>query len=109
MVFFVEVFLDYEGFVFGRLLDGGRGDRLDYYEWCPAKLITYLVKDEDAQYTAGGCIRRHRQSPGSVTLEGLADSYQFDPVEHVQQLRMELRKPIQPGNTLRASGLPASE
>ena len=99
--FSLKQFLITEDPVFGRLLDGERGDHLYHYEWCLAKLITFLVKDEDAQYTVGGCIRRHQQAPGIAALEGLADTYQFDPVEHARQLRMELHKPIQPGNTLR--------
>jgi hypothetical protein len=99
--FSLKCFLITEDPVFGKLLEGERGDHLYHYEWSLAKLITYLVKDEDAQYTVGGCIRRHQETPGTAAMAGLSDAYQFDPVEHVLQLRMELHKPIQPGNTLR--------
>ncbi len=57
--FSLKHFLITEDPIFGRLLDGERGDHLYHYEWCLAKLITFLVKDEDAQYTVGGCIHRH--------------------------------------------------
>ncbi len=31
----------------------------------------------------------------------MADSYQYDPLDHVQRLKTELHRPTQPGNTLR--------
>lgn len=73
--FSLKSFLITEEPVFGRLLDGERGEHMYHYEWCLAKLIAYLVKDEDAQYTIGGCIRRHQQAPGTAALAGLSDTY----------------------------------
>lgn len=99
--FSLKNFLMTENPTFGRLLDGEQGDHLYHYEWALAKLIPYLVNDEDAQYTIGGCIRRHQKTPASAALAALADAYPFDHVEHVHHLRMEMHKPIQPGNTLR--------
>ena len=51
--------------------------------------------------SSGGWIRRHKTRPGTVALAGLADSYQYDPLDHAQRLKAELHRPIQPGNTLR--------
>ena len=73
--FSLKSFLITEDPVFGKLLDGERGDHLYYYEWELSRLITFLVKDVDAQYTVGGCVRRHQSTPGSAALEGLADAY----------------------------------
>ena len=61
--FSLKSFLITEDSVFGQLLDGERGDHLYHYEWELGRLITFLVKDVDAQYTVGGCIRRHQSAP----------------------------------------------
>ena len=57
--------------------------------------------DIDAAYVVASRIRRHDDRPSTAALAGLADTYQYDPVDHVQRLKAELHRPIQPGNTLR--------
>ena len=60
-----------------------------------------MVKDEDAAYLVAGTTRRHKAKHGTAALAALADAYQYDPLDHVQRLKAELHRPIQPGNTLR--------
>ena len=57
--------------------------------------------DTDAAYVVASRIRRHDDSLGTTALTGLANTYQYDLVDHVQRLKAELHRPIQPGNTLR--------
>ena len=76
-------------------------NELYHYQWALARLITALVVDTDAAYVVASRIRRHDDRPGTAALAGLADTYQYDPVDHVQRLKAELHRPIQPGNTLR--------
>jgi hypothetical protein len=77
------------------------GNQLYHYQWAVAKLLNNLVSDRDAAYVVASRIRLHPDTPGSAALTGLADAYQYDPVDHAQRLRAELHRPIQPGNTLR--------
>lgn len=63
--------------------------------------MTALVKDNDVAYVAAGRIRRHKNQPGTATLPGVADTYEYDPLDHAQRPKTELHRPIQPGNTLR--------
>jgi hypothetical protein len=83
------------------LFDGedNNGD-LYHYEWSLARLSA-LVVDSDAAYVVANRIRRHEDRPGTAALAGLADTYQYDPVDHAQRLKTELHRPMQPGNTLR--------
>ena len=87
--------------VYEELFDGSDDPRLIQHERQLAYLLTALVKDGEAKYVVAGRIRLNKQRPGSCALKGLTDTYQFDPVEHSQRLKMELHRPIQPGNTLR--------
>ena len=87
--------------LFGDLLDGEDSEWLYHYELALARLITIVVKDEDAIYLVAGTTRRHKAKPGTAALAALADAYQYDPLDHVQRLKAELHRPIQPGNTLR--------
>ncbi len=48
-----------------------------------------------------GTTRRNKQHPDTAALAALSDAYQYDPLDHVQRLKSELHRPIQPGNTLR--------
>ena len=48
-----------------------------------------------------GATRRNKERPGTAALSALSDAYQYDPLDHVQTLKAELHRPIQPGNTLR--------
>ena len=83
------------------LFDGSDDPRLFQHERQLAFLLTSLIKDMDAQYIVAGRIRRNKERPGSEALKALAATFQYDPIEHAQQLKMELHRPIQPGNTLR--------
>jgi hypothetical protein len=76
-------------------------NELYHYQWALARLITALVVDSDATYVVASRIRRHQDRLGTAALAGLADTYQYDPVDHIQRLKAELHRPIQPGNTLR--------
>ncbi len=87
--------------LFGNMLDGEDSDWLLHYELALAKLLTAIVKDEDAAYVVAGATRRNKQRPGTAALAALTDAYQYDPLDHVQTLKAELHRPIQPGNTLR--------
>ncbi len=80
---------------------GGDDNNLYHYKWSLARLITALVVDSDAAYVVASRIRRHEDCPGTAALAGLADTYQYDHVDHAQRLKTELHRPIQPGNTLR--------
>ncbi len=68
--------------LYGTLLEGDDSDWLYFYELSLARLLTALVKDEDATYLVAGRIRRHKTRPGTAALAGLADSYQYDPLDH---------------------------
>ena len=59
-----------------------------------------MVGSDDA-YVVASRIRRHEDRPRTVAMSGLADTYQYDPVDHAQRLKIELHRPIQPGNTVR--------
>ena len=84
------------------LFEGGdEANQLYHYQWAVAKLLNNLVADRDAAYVVANRIRLHPDTPGTTALAGLADAYQYDPVDHAQRLRAELHRPIQPGNTLR--------
>ena len=87
--------------LFGNILEGEDNDWLYYYELALAKLLTAVVKDEDAAYVVAGTTRRNKERPGTAALAALSDAYQYDPLDHVQCLKAELHRPIQPGNTLR--------
>ena len=87
--------------LFGDLLDGEESEWLYHYELAIARLLTSIVKDEDAAYVVAGATRRNKDCPGTAALAALSDAYQYDPLDHIQTLKAELHRPIQPGNTLR--------
>ncbi|MFN9941918.1 MAG: hypothetical protein ACK56I_20830, partial [bacterium] len=47
------------GPLFGNMLEGEDSDWLYYYELALARLLTAVVKDEDAAYLVAGTTRRH--------------------------------------------------
>ena len=87
--------------LFGNTLEGEDSEWLYHYELSLAKLLTAIVKDEDAAYVVAGATRRNKDPPGTAALAALSDAYQYDPLDHIQTLKAELHRPIQPGNTLR--------
>ena len=87
--------------LFGNLLKGEDNEWLYHYELALARLLTAVVKDEDAAYLVAGTTRRNKEHPGTAALAALSDAYQYDPLDHAQRLKSELHRPIQPGNTLR--------
>ena len=87
--------------LFGNMLEGEDSEWLYHYELSLAKLLTAIVKDEDAAYVVAGATRRNKDRPGTAALAALSDAYQYDPLDHIQTLKAELHRPIQPGNTLR--------
>ncbi len=64
-------------------------------------MLTALLVDIDAAYVVANKIRRHEERPDTTALSGLADTYQYDQVDHAQRLKTELHRPTQPGNTMR--------
>ena len=58
-------------------------NELYHDQWALARLITALVVDSDATYVVASRIRRHEDRPRTAALAGLADTYQYDPVDHV--------------------------
>ena len=64
--------------LFGDLLDGEESEWLYHYELALARLITAVVKDEDAAYLVAGTTRRHKARPGTAARAALADAYQYD-------------------------------
>jgi hypothetical protein len=76
-------------------------NELYHYQWALARLVTTMVVDSDVAYVVASKIHRHAVRLGTATLSGLADTYQYDPVDNAQRLKTELHRPIQPGNTLR--------
>ncbi len=87
--------------LFGNTLEGVDSECLYHYELAIARLLTAIVKDEDVAYVVAGATRRNKDCPGTVALAALSDAYQYDPLDHIQTLKAELHRPIQPGNTLR--------
>ncbi len=49
--------------LFGNTLDGEDSEWLYHYELALAKLLTTIVKDEDAAYVVAGATRRIRSVP----------------------------------------------
>ena len=65
--------------LFGNTLEGEDNEWLYYYELALAKLLTAIVKDEDAAYVVAGATRRNKDRPGTAALAALSDAYQYDP------------------------------
>jgi hypothetical protein len=87
--------------LFGNTLEGEDSEWLYHYELALAKLLTAIVKDEDAAYVVAGATRRNKERPGTAALAALSDAYHYDPLDHIETLKAELHRPIQPDNTLR--------
>ena len=61
--------------LFGNTLEGEDSVWLYNYELALAKLLTAIVKDEDAAYVVAGATRRNKERPGTTALAALSDAY----------------------------------
>ncbi len=61
--------------LFGNALEGEDSEWLYHYEMALAKLLTAIVKDEDATYVVACSTRRNKERPGTTALAALSDAY----------------------------------